>query len=1113
MSQSSTVRVRHAGTAYGQHGSEIVVAINATHFPPPPSYHPWSSLSDLPLARSDLTTRKYLNNDYFYLAFTSLNPFPPDDKYLRYFSQSASHLPIEMHTTPSGPRYRLALNVQQKWYSLETLLRQSIIILEPYLFRERGRFPIVVDPSSFGYRKDHANTNLAHQAATVSRDAMSGMMAYLSMQLACCRTMPPPQQLHDWRDALLKGTHLDWSNWVRTSAVISGSSPNTRRGGFVYPYDTRPAVHPVWSKFIPAFNFMNIPLWFSYGSFRDNILSKILVPVPYALTTQDCRLLKLTLDATAESAPPVLYDPTAPAAAAPFDTSLYPEPLTGSGQRRGDTNVLQRKAHFDGPKGQVMPSIRSTAQIFVWQKHEGDPPCRLRTKIDKKCWADEWDDRNGQRIYDAFSNTWDISSDFGPDEDRWEDDDDMEFGDPVEEVDKAMDVDENVQETVAQEVPMDIDSDDALTSQVHPARSSSAAFSMAPSQSSTSARPSPALPVLPKRPDTYIPPARPLPTPPTPLPTPPTPLPITPTAAVRSNVSAPPVASRSGPPPSVASRSGPTPPVASNKVGTPAVSSSSEVPRPVTLRTVPPPSVASRSDPTPPVASNKVGTPAVSSSSEVPRPVTLRTVPPPSVASSSHSESPVGSGRVPILLFEPTSAQTPAVSPAATSFSRILHPSPPPLVLSLPPSPATLVPLAPPRVPSQPPVTLLPVQAPSAQDTPPLPPPPPAPAAAPIDFETLVNMFVSATEPVISLTWSNPNTLDDILHHHYGLDAGYPLLETMAATLPAPEPGKHLSKYHPLIALGWHFELTDKTTLRRLATGGQPATRIYRRRYSPSQSNELDRRSGDCFVVSDKPDAPFPWTLVINDPIIALHILRRWRDLATEDIVKRLNSQGMPFVLYKRREDFFAPPIAGKSHDLYRHRRNVTHGYVPQGRMPSVKEYRRYMSDLKLFFSSSYRLRAAAQHGGLIWRIASEFIDEDNDVRVTGLDDDSLEDGALPQSWQNGVELWQEGLSTEEVHYICGVYLDDRAEHQTPKHVSWWPKPGMWDSSGLFTHYWTPACERWYQKRITALDEGKAKAMHYAEWRPHLKFSRGILTEMEEVNKDLANALLQELVP
>ncbi|KAF8509188.1 hypothetical protein JB92DRAFT_2730673, partial [Gautieria morchelliformis] len=56
-------------------------------------------------------------------------------------------------------------------------------------------------------------------------------------------------------------------------------------------------------------------------------------------------------------------------------------------------------------------------------------------------------------------------------------------------------------------------------------------------------------------------------------------------------------------------------------------------------------------------------------------------------------------------------------------------------------------------------------------------------------------------------------------------------------------------------------------------------------------------------------------------------------------------------------------------------------------------------------------------------------------------------------------------LTTEEMELICGVYKVDTNANQSSD-LSWWPKPKIWERSGLNVGYWSPSCEEWYQTRL-----------------------------------------------
>ncbi|KIJ24988.1 hypothetical protein M422DRAFT_38945, partial [Sphaerobolus stellatus SS14] len=55
--------------------------------------------------------------------------------------------------------------------------------------------------------------------------------------------------------------------------------------------------------------------------------------------------------------------------------------------------------------------------------------------------------------------------------------------------------------------------------------------------------------------------------------------------------------------------------------------------------------------------------------------------------------------------------------------------------------------------------------------------------------------------------------------------------------------------------------------------------------------------------------------------------------------------------------------------------------------------------------------------------------------------------------------------------------------------ASWWPKPNIWENSGLNTGYWTSSCEAWYQARLIQIREGTVALRSSTEWKRALRFN------------------------
>ncbi|KAM5530069.1 hypothetical protein V8D89_016268 [Ganoderma adspersum] len=55
----------------------------------------------------------------------------------------------------------------------------------------------------------------------------------------------------------------------------------------------------------------------------------------------------------------------------------------------------------------------------------------------------------------------------------------------------------------------------------------------------------------------------------------------------------------------------------------------------------------------------------------------------------------------------------------------------------------------------------------------------------------------------------------------------------------------------------------------------------------------------------------------------------------------------------------------------------------------------------------------------------------------------------------------------DKLNTICGLYKVYTATENQTKDSTWWPKQSQWMNSGMYTGFWTPWNEAWYQTRLT----------------------------------------------
>ncbi|KIK31445.1 hypothetical protein CY34DRAFT_103292 [Suillus luteus UH-Slu-Lm8-n1] len=142
-------------------------------------------------------------------------------------------------------------------------------------------------------------------------------------------------------------------------------------------------------------------------------------------------------------------------------------------------------------------------------------------------------------------------------------------------------------------------------------------------------------------------------------------------------------------------------------------------------------------------------------------------------------------------------------------------------------------------------------------------------------------------------------------------------------------------------------------------------------------------------------------------------------------------------------------------------------------------------------------MRAAFLHGGLIWRLALHSLGFDHLPSVIeGISTEAIPFGDLLVG-DGGQTYYDDGLSEEEIDFMCGTYYIDLREWTTV--VSWWPRPNAWNVSGLNVGFWSARCEDWFQTRLGNIQEGVSRTRHAltndtngpitsTQWKCSLKF-------------------------
>ncbi|THH13759.1 hypothetical protein EUX98_g9685, partial [Antrodiella citrinella] len=471
----------------------VYVVFNASYVPPEPPYIPFdANITDRRIPAETISRLDYRSDDNFYLAFV-----PHDPSYnFHVFVDCLDHMKGHFPLTRDVRGYHISFAVGQRWYDLEQLLQRTIPLMQHYCGAVLPLYFVLQYPSEYGYQQAHQTAQAAQLSAWRSREAFLAVFAYISMLFHMCTRGTSPDAL-DLRRALAGPLPPAFVDFLCSYPPVSGWCIN-RRGAFVHPHKS--AWEQQWLRtFFPHMVRVGVPLWFPCGAAWESVDTTQLISIKPSIipSREDIRAISAaaphssgSVDVSSSDAQEEqLYKHTAPWKAERLERlrteHLYPPSLTRSHQLRGESwkqfmdrragmcrseekkesdgekqARLQRKANFDGPSGQVMPSKKSHGcNMFYWEKVDGRTDgYRLRTLLKKNEWEDYWDDRHGQRIYNEYFNEWDICTEFGDDDKRYDEDEELdEFYGNVTWLGKSAAVPPDVDAPSTSDTPMDVD--------------------------------------------------------------------------------------------------------------------------------------------------------------------------------------------------------------------------------------------------------------------------------------------------------------------------------------------------------------------------------------------------------------------------------------------------------------------------------------------------------------------------------------------------------------------------------------------------------------------------------------------------------------------------------
>lgn len=158
------------------------------------------------------------------------------------------------------------------------------------------------------------------------------------------------------------------------------------------------------------------------------------------------------------------------------------------------------------------------------------------------------------------------------------------------------------------------------------------------------------------------------------------------------------------------------------------------------------------------------------------------------------------------------------------------------------------------------------------------------------------------------------------------------------------------------------------------------------------------------------------WKLLVSDPITALEIMRRRWGPTKKHIIWELTSRGIPFNTLALAPDNLIIPSHAKANYL---RQPFQRTYSDPSQLPTPRDaFRRWQHGLVQLFQTPSKLRAALMKGGIVWRIALDW--------MTAFDVLDVLRGPSEDGWRIWMStsdyIWfDDDLTEQELDIICGA--------------------------------------------------------------------------------------------
>ncbi|KAF8157848.1 hypothetical protein B0H34DRAFT_749097 [Crassisporium funariophilum] len=138
---------------------------------------------------------------------------------------------------------------------------------------------------------------------------------------------------------------------------------------------------------------------------------------------------------------------------------------------------------------------------------------------------------------------------------------------------------------------------------------------------------------------------------------------------------------------------------------------------------------------------------------------------------------------------------------------------------------------------------------------------------------------------------------------------------------------------------------------------------------------------------------------------------------------------------------------------------------------------------------SSPQGRAALLQGGIVGRIAREYVSKDGVLSGPSIEVTAHRVGYLVPSGDNNIKFCDDQLTANEVAIICGTYSLHTPYKGQVAVWTWFPPPEAWVHNRTGCHWldWTERCEDIFQRILTGIHDGTGRPRSTTQWLTHLR--------------------------